>query len=179
MANTNPCFGTVRSKTFNVWITETWFILRWLYGLEFCQHRYALSHRHLEKRRKHSTHKAQSIQDDQNEEDGKSPAKPLRIMESRPPPPPDWARVWDNVGKTFLLDNIQSTWSRVVHDIIPTRVRLFKIHLHAIDTCPRCDQTDTLIHGVTTCGAVIDRWQWIRNAIARPQIRPTPVARVS
>ena len=73
--------------------------------------------------------------------------------------------MWDNVGKTFPPEDLQSTWCTVVHDIFPNRVQLFKIHLHATDACPRCDQTDTLIHGVTTCGAVTDIWQWTRIAV--------------
>lgn len=79
---------------------------------------------------------------------------------------PDWARVWANMSKPFLKEEISTTWYRVIYDIIPTQSRLHKIHLQASDACTKCAQTDTLLHQLTTCGTAAEIWTSTRSRLA-------------
>lgn len=80
--------------------------------------------------------------------------------------PSDWPRVWENINKPFLPDDLRSTWYRLVHDIIPIQIRLNKIHLQASDTCVLYTQKDTLIHRIISCGDTAVIWHWTRARVA-------------
>ena len=58
-------------------------------------------------------------------------------------------------------------WYRVIHDIIPTDVRLHRIRVSPTDNCSECNNTDTLSHRLAECGENKMRWEWIQKIIAR------------
>jgi hypothetical protein len=67
----------------------------------------------------------------------------MRIMALHPTV--EWSVVWKNFGSAILPDRIRSTWCRVIHDIMPTNVQMYRIHPSDTDRCSQCDVQDTLI----------------------------------
>jgi hypothetical protein len=78
----------------------------------------------------------------------------------------EWPRIWDNISKPFLPEDVRSTWYCVVHDIIPAQVRLYKIRLQASEKCIKCTQVDTLTHRMTSRGDAAAVWNWARVRVA-------------
>jgi len=62
----------------------------------------------------------------------------------------------------WVPDDVKSAWFLAIHDIIPTKECLFKIHLADTNRCNQCDQIDTLPHRMTECKAEKDIWDWTR-----------------
>ena len=56
---------------------------------------------------------------------------------------------------------------QVLHDIIPTKVRLHRINMVPSDTCRRCTATDTLKHRLLACGEGQTIWQYTKTLLAR------------
>ena len=67
-----------------------------------------------------------------------------------------------------------ATWYKVIHDIIPTKAKLNRIHMTSTDACTECCSNDTLLHRLTECGEGSAHWGQVRCLIARI-IRTTPV----
>jgi len=59
------------------------------------------------------------------------------------------------------------TWYRVIHDIIPTNIRLNHIRTTNTDACLECGQSDTLEHRLMSCGEGSRTWNWLQCRIAR------------
>jgi len=78
----------------------------------------------------------------------------------------NWPQIWQNLHMAWGPDDVKSAWFLAIHDIIPTKERLFKIHLADTNRCNQCDQTDTLPHGITECNAKKDIWDWTRKRLA-------------
>ena len=64
----------------------------------------------------------------------------------------DWARIWKILNDAPVPENTRCIWYQVIHDIIPTNVRLHSIHMVIWDTCRRCAATDTLELRLIACG---------------------------
>ena len=79
----------------------------------------------------------------------------------------DWSLVWGNLHNVRLSDGARTTWYMVVHDIIPTNVRLYKIRLRHTDKCSQCGRQDTMHYRLTECGVRREIWEWTRTRIAR------------
>jgi hypothetical protein len=62
---------------------------------------------------------------------------------------------------------------QVLHDIIPTNVRLHCINMVPSDTCRRCKATDTLEHRLLACGEGQTIWQYMKTLLAT-MIRTIP-----
>lgn len=78
----------------------------------------------------------------------------------------NWPIVWRNINKPFLLRYIRTIWYMIVHDIITTNVRLWKINLHGNGKCRQCDKYDTVTHRYTECINSQPIWDWTRERIA-------------
>ena len=85
----------------------------------------------------------------------------------------DWIQVWKNLGEAPVPDQMRCIWYQVIHDIIPTNVRLQQIKMTTRDICQRCAETDTLGHLLTVCDKERPMWNNTKTAIAR-MIRTTP-----
>jgi len=70
-------------------------------------------------------------------------------------------------------ENTRCLWYRIIHDIIPTNVRLPGISMVPSDTCRRCTATDTLEHRLIACGEARTIWQYTINLLAR-KLRTIP-----
>jgi len=55
---------------------------------------------------------------------------------------------------------------KVIHDILPTNVRLFRIRMVPTDTCRKCDRTDTFSHRLIKCGEGEQIWTWTKWRLA-------------
>jgi hypothetical protein len=91
----------------------------------------------------------------------------VRIMQLHPAI--DWSLVWGNLHNVRLYDGARSAWYMVIHETIPTNVRMHKIRLVDTENCAQCWRQDTMLHRVTECGVGKEIWEWNRTRIARIQ----------
>ena len=84
-----------------------------------------------------------------------------------------WPRVWKNLGEEPVPETTKAAWYKVIHDILPTNVRLSRIRMIPTDACRKCDRTDTLSHRLIECGEGEQIWTrtkqllvWILRTIA-------------
>ena len=80
-------------------------------------------------------------------------------------PNTQWTRVWQNLQAVWTSEKIRAEWYKVIHDIVPTHVRLARINLSDTDRCCLCGRLDTLIHRLTECKEMLDIWGWTRRRI--------------
>ena len=73
--------------------------------------------------------------------------KEIRVITMHPTL--NWSQIWQNLHMAWVHDDVKSAWFLAIHDIIPTKERLFKIHLADTNRCNQCDQIDTLPHRIT------------------------------
>jgi hypothetical protein len=64
-------------------------------------------------------------------------------------PVTDWSLVWGILHNVVLPDGCSSAWYMVIHDIIPTNVRLHGIRLIDTEKCRQCGGQDTILHRFT------------------------------
>jgi hypothetical protein len=76
-----------------------------------------------------------------------------------------WSRVWKNLQAVWTLEATRAEWYKVIHDIVPTNVRLVRIHLSDTDRCRSCGRRDTLHHRLKECKEMLDIWGWTRTRI--------------
>jgi hypothetical protein len=74
----------------------------------------------------------------------------MRITNLWPQTP--WATVWKNLGEAPVPGATRTAWYKVIHNILPTNVRFFRICMIPTDACRKCDRTDTLSHRLIECG---------------------------
>jgi hypothetical protein len=91
----------------------------------------------------------------------------VRIVQLQPAI--DWPIVWGNLHNVRIFYGARSAWYMVIHEIIPTNVRLHKIRLVDTENCTRCGTQDTMLHCFTECGVGKDIWESTRTQIARMQ----------
>jgi hypothetical protein len=77
-----------------------------------------------------------------------------------------WETVRRNISNAWLEERVKSNWYIMVHDLLPTNERLYKIRLTTTEACKLCGRTYTLKHRITECGEKTIIWQWTRNRIA-------------
>ena len=77
-----------------------------------------------------------------------------------------WHRVWRNLHKSGLAPSMKSTWYAAINDILPTQNRLRAINLVKDDKCPRCKNTDSVLHRIIECRDGEIQWAWTRQKIA-------------
>ena len=82
-------------------------------------------------------------------------------------PDTDWERIWKNLNDAPVPENTRCIWYHVMHDIIPTNVRLHLISMVPSDTRRRCTATDTLEHRLLACGEGRTLWQYTKTLLAR------------
>jgi len=91
---------------------------------------------------------------------------PREISMERLYPVQDWGKVWKNIAKARITDEARAAWYSVVHDLIPTNVRLHNIRMADNEDCTLCGRRDTLTHRLTECGEGKSIWRWTRSRLA-------------
>ena len=86
----------------------------------------------------------------------------------------DWKTIWKNLTITPTSGADKMNWYKVIHDVIPTNVRLHRIRISPTYNCSECSNTDTLEHRLTDCGKNKMHWEWIQKIIAR-MLRTSPM----
>jgi hypothetical protein len=61
---------------------------------------------------------------------------------------------------------MKAEWYRVIHDLLPTKVRLQKIQLAETNNCNECGKVDSRLHRLIECGERSAIWTWTRQRIA-------------
>ena len=78
-------------------------------------------------------------------------------------PQTSWSAVWKNLGEAPVPGATKAAWYKVVHDILPTNKRLYRIRMVPTDMCRKCARTDTLVHRLTECGERGQIWTWTKQ----------------
>ena len=81
-------------------------------------------------------------------------------------PNTDWNTVWKNVHYTPVPGETEAAWYKVIHDILPTNVCLYKIQISPTDKCSNCGIHDTLQHCLIECGEGPQIWRWTTQKLA-------------
>ena len=81
-------------------------------------------------------------------------------------PNTEWNTVWKNIHCTPVPGGTKAAWYKVIHDIVPTNVRLYKIRMCPTDKCSNCGMHDTLQHRLIECGEGPQIWQWTTQKLA-------------
>ena len=74
--------------------------------------------------------------------------------------------VWKNLGEAPVPGVTKAAWYKVIHDILPTILRIFRIRMVPTDACRKCDRTDTLSHRLIECGEGEQIWTWTKQRLA-------------
>jgi len=77
-----------------------------------------------------------------------------------------WPTVWKNLGETPVPGATKAAWYKVIHDILPTNERLFRIRMVPTDACRKCYRTDTFSHRLIECGEEEQIWTWTKLSLA-------------
>jgi hypothetical protein len=91
---------------------------------------------------------------------------PLDMSVTRLWPDTDWATVWRNLQAAPVRETTKAVWYRILHDILPTNERLYKIRLNTTDRFRHCDRKDTIQHRLIECGDGALVWEWTRLRLA-------------
>jgi len=81
-------------------------------------------------------------------------------------PNTDWIRIWKNLKDAPVSDNARCIWYQVLHDIIPTNARLYRIKITPSTSCQRCTMADRLQHRLTECVKGRRIWQYTKTRMA-------------
>jgi len=81
-------------------------------------------------------------------------------------PNTDWYTVWKNIHCTPVRGGTKTAWYNVIHDILPTNVRLHKIRISPTDKCNNFGMHDTIQHRLIECGEGPQIWQWRTQKLA-------------
>jgi len=63
-----------------------------------------------------------------------------------------WLKYGKNLREAPVPGATKAARYKVIHDILPTNERLFRIRVVPTDTCRKYDRTDTLSHRLIECG---------------------------
>jgi len=77
-----------------------------------------------------------------------------------------WLTVWKNLWKASVPGATKAAWYKVIHNFLPTNVRLCRIRMAPTDTARKCDRTDTRSHRLIDCGEGEQIWTWTKQRLA-------------
>jgi len=79
----------------------------------------------------------------------------------------DWSTVWKNIGEAPVSGTNEAEWYEIIHEILPTNVRLHKIRMVSTDKCGNCDTAEMIEHRLIECAEGKRIWKWTRERLAR------------
>jgi len=77
-----------------------------------------------------------------------------------------WPTLWKNLGEAPVPGTTKAASYKVIHDILSTNERLFRVRMVPTDTCRKCGRTDTLSHRLIECGEGELIWTWTKQRFA-------------
>jgi hypothetical protein len=78
----------------------------------------------------------------------------------------NWDRVWSKFHEVPIPSHHTAVWYKVIHDVVKTNARLYRIRLSPTDRCGECGAEDALLHRFTECGESKLLWGWTAKIIA-------------
>ena len=97
----------------------------------------------------------------------KQQAIPCRVERSLPLH--DWIKTWEYARLKGLDSTAVSFLWRMLHDILPTRSRLFHLKMPRIENanCQKCNIPDTTLHSLALCQESEQVFIWFKNGVNR------------
>ena len=74
--------------------------------------------------------------------------------------------MWKNIHCTPVPGGTEAVWYKVIHDILPTNVRLHKKRISPTGKCNNYGMHDTIQHCLIECGEGPQIWQWTTQKLA-------------
>jgi len=71
-----------------------------------------------------------------------------------------WPTVWKNLGEAPVPGATKAAWYKVIHDILPTNIRLCRIRMVPTHACRKYDRTERLSYRFIECGEEEQIWTW-------------------
>ena len=90
---------------------------------------------------------------------------PMRIEKLEPFR--DWHTIWRNLWMSPVPSRERAQWYKIIHDILPTNVRLHAIGISTTESCRHCAARDTVLHRLVECGQAPEQWDWLAGRVAR------------
>jgi hypothetical protein len=134
--------------------------------LYFLDWAYIEPERPLESRRKYKRRVYDTLRTILNAE---NKPREVRVMTLRPHI--DWKMVWGNLQSNRLPERVRRAWYMIIHDLMPTNVRLHRIRLRDAVNCPQCRRQDMKLQRLTEYG--VGREIWERTRLLKARIRRT------
>jgi hypothetical protein len=72
----------------------------------------------------------------------------------------NWHVMLGNLSQAVGSDAVRFVWYVVVHDLVPTNVKLHSIYVITTDSCLNFGATYALTHSLSECGATADICTW-------------------
>jgi len=114
---------------------------------------YALERAYIEPRRQDETLKASKRRAYNNLRVISTTETILRVVRTMQLQPAiEWSIVWRNLHTTWTSEGAMSAWYIVMHYLMATNVRLYKVRLTDTTNCNQCGRQDTNLHRLTECG---------------------------
>lgn len=59
--------------------------------------------------------------------------------------------VWRNLADVTEFQHLHNTWFSMIHQIIPSRLKLYELNIFFTADCPHCCSQEDLLHSLTQC----------------------------
>jgi len=93
-----------------------------------------------------------------------TPLRDVRVTQIQPKHL--WGNVWNNLHSIPKSEVLKSAWYTMIHDLLPTNTRVYRIRLLETEDCTMCGEKDTTFHRLTECGAGEEIWECTRIRLA-------------
>ena len=76
-----------------------------------------------------------------------------------------WDDIWDRLNRPVIASHVRDVMFLVIHNILPTRQRLFRLNKCRSDQCDQGDGLEDVEHMFTGCVRTQVAWAWCRRKI--------------
>ena len=76
-----------------------------------------------------------------------------------------WNDIWDRLNRPVLNSHVRDVMFLWIHNILPTRERLFRLHQCIDDQCDQGHGLENIEHHFTGCVRTQVAWAWCRRKI--------------
>ena len=76
-----------------------------------------------------------------------------------------WDEIWDRLNRPVINSHVRDVMFLVIHNILPTRQRLFRLNQCRSDQCDQGDGLEDMEHLFTGCVRTQVAWAWRRRKI--------------
>ena len=79
----------------------------------------------------------------------------------------NFQNVYENISSKFLKKDVRSSLIKIVHNVVPTKIRKFKIGIVTNDKCDQCKKADSVIHRLTCCNESKKLYEYLCEVIEK------------